>query len=116
MCTGDFAGANAHAFFDGTPSSNANNFMLNTVLPTICSVCPGKSIFITESGWPSRGGSIGNSVASVGDELTVLQGLNCVAQSVNMYASKYDDQLWKANDNERSFGMWVKIQGFASSC
>ncbi|KAJ7117904.1 glycoside hydrolase superfamily [Mycena crocata] len=117
MCGADFAGANAHAFYDApTTSSNANNFIINTVLPALRNACPGKQLFITESGWPSRGGRVGAGVASVNDELIALKGLNCAAQSVSMYAFEYDDQLWKSNDNERSFGMWVKIQGFASSC
>ncbi|KAJ7152364.1 glycoside hydrolase superfamily [Mycena filopes] len=116
MCGADFAAANAHAFFDGHPSSNANNFIANTVMPALRAACPGKTIRITESGWPSRGGADGAAVPSIGDELTALQGLNCAAQNVLMYAFEYDDQLWKGNDNERSFGMWVKIQGFANSC
>ncbi|KAJ7088398.1 glycoside hydrolase superfamily [Mycena belliarum] len=116
MCGADFVGANAHAFYDGRSSGNANNFMLNTVLPSLRNACGGKRIIITESGWPSRGGQNGGAVASVGDELTALQGLNCAAQNVELFAFEYDDQLWKGNDNERSFGMWVKIQGFVSSC
>ncbi|KAJ7591448.1 glycoside hydrolase superfamily [Mycena floridula] len=133
LCGADFVGANAHAFYDGSPSSNANNFMVNAVIPSLTRACPGKTIRITESGWPSRGPSNGNAVASINDELIALQGLNCgikahlihyskflfhfqQAQNVIMYAFEYDDQLWKANDNERSFGMWVKIQGFANSC
>ncbi|KAJ7019483.1 glycoside hydrolase superfamily [Mycena alexandri] len=117
MCGADFAAANAHAFYDPpSTSSNANNFIANTVMPALRAACPGKTIRITESGWPSRGGQVGAGVASIGDELTALQGLNCAAQNVLMYAFEYDDQLWKSNDNERSFGMWVKIQGFANSC
>ncbi|KAJ6525579.1 glycoside hydrolase superfamily [Mycena vulgaris] len=117
MCGADFAAANAHAFYDPpSTSSNANNFITNTVLPTLRNACPGKTIRITESGWPSRGGQVGAGVASIQDELTALQGLNCAAQNVLMYAFEYDDQLWKSNDNERSFGIWGKIQGFTSSC
>ncbi|KAJ7708052.1 glycoside hydrolase superfamily, partial [Mycena rosella] len=109
MCGADFAGANAHAFYDPpSTSSNTNNFIINTVLPAVRNACPGKKLFITESGWPSRGGQVGAGVASINDELIALQGLNCAAQSVSMYAFEYDDQLWKSNDNERSFGMWVK--------
>ncbi|KAJ7283205.1 glycoside hydrolase superfamily [Mycena rebaudengoi] len=116
MCGADFVGANAHAFFDGSPSSNTNNFMLNAVLPALRNACPGKPISITESGWPSRGEWIRNAATSAEDELAALQGLNCAARSVTMYAFEYDDQLWKGNDNERSFGIWGKIQGFTSSC
>lgn len=132
MCGADFAGANAQsvfflqdsscserirsAFFDGSPSSHAESFISGTVVPALRAACPGKDIRITESGWPSRGGQIGAAVASINDERTALQGLNCAARGVTLYAFEYDDQLWKGNDNERSFGMWVKIQGFIDSC
>jgi hypothetical protein len=68
------------------------------------------------TGWPSRGGKVGAGVASVQDELIALQKLNCAAQNTTTYAFEYNDQLWKSSDNERSFGIWGKIQGFTSSC
>ncbi|KAJ7624132.1 hypothetical protein B0H17DRAFT_580200 [Mycena rosella] len=117
MCDADFAGANAHAFYDPPSTlSNTDKFISNTVLPALRNTCPGKPLFITESGWPSCGGQVGAGVASVNDELVALQGLNCAAQSVNLYGFECDDQLWKSDDNETSFEMWVKIQGFVDSC
>ena len=29
---------------------------------------------------------------------------------VSVFAFEYDDQLWKTNDNERSFGMIKKVE------
>ncbi|KAJ7488388.1 hypothetical protein FB451DRAFT_984563, partial [Mycena latifolia] len=110
MCGADFVGANAYAFYDPpSTSSTANNFLLNIVLPAIRNTCLGKLVFITETGWPSRGGKVGAGVASVQDELIMLQGLNCAAQNTTRYAFEYNDQLWKSNDNERSFWIWGKI-------
>jgi hypothetical protein len=59
-------------------------------------------------------------VASVVDERTALISLNCAIRNVPVFAFEYDDQLWKANDNERSFGMFGKLTFngdiFSASC
>ncbi|KAF5315848.1 hypothetical protein D9611_005021 [Ephemerocybe angulata] len=113
-CIGDFVGANAHAFYDqNTVSGNAGNFVWNTVIPALRSRCPGKPIIISETGWPSRGGTNGQAVASSGDQRSALINLNCVAakndRSISVYAFEADDQTWKGNDWERSFGIFGKI-------
>lgn len=66
----------------------------------------------SRSGWPSRGPSNGVAVASVGDEHNAILNLNCACRddtSVSVFAFEYDDQAWKVNDNERSFGIFGKI-------
>lgn len=65
------------------------------------------------SGWPSQGNGNGAAVASVADESNALLNLNCACRddtSVSVYAFEYDDQLWKGNANEDSFGIFGKIQ------
>ncbi|KAG5726751.1 putative family 17 glucosidase SCW11 [Termitomyces sp. T112] len=113
LCGADFVGANAHAFYDGgRTSGQAGDFVFKTVVPALKAACPGKKIYITESGWPSRGGSNGVAVASLADERNALLNLNCACRddrSISVYAFEYDDQDWKANDNERSFGISGKF-------
>ncbi|KAG6828058.1 hypothetical protein H0H92_009487 [Tricholoma furcatifolium] len=113
LCSADFVGANAHAFYDGSvTSAQAGTFLTSTVIPALQNACPGKKLYITETGWPSRGGANGAAVASLGDEANALSKLNCAARdepSVSVYAFEYDDQVWKGNDNERSFGIWGKF-------
>ncbi|TFK35606.1 glycoside hydrolase family 17 protein [Crucibulum laeve] len=114
LCGADFVGANAHAFYDGgRTSGQAGDFVFKTVVPALKAACPGKKVIISESGWPSRGGNIGVAVPSIGDERNAILNLNCACRddtSVSVYAFEYDDQLWKGNDNERSFGIFGKIQ------
>ena len=65
------------------------------------------------SGWPSRGSAYGVAVASIDDERAALVNLNCASpddNSISVFAFEYDDQLWKANDNERSFGIFKKLE------
>ncbi|TEB36831.1 glycoside hydrolase [Coprinellus micaceus] len=114
FCIGDFVGANAHAFYDGNVvGGDAGSFLFNTVIPSLRRACPGKPIIISESGWPSRGGSNGRAVASPAEEYAAIRSLNCAAKndrSVNVYAFEADDQTWKGNDNERSFGLFGKVR------
>ena len=122
------------AFYDGgVTADNAGNFVRDTVVPALKAACPGKRIMITEyvwwnplnlsaillysvlttalrTGWPSRGSAYGVAVASISDERVAFISLNCAIShddtSTSVFAFEYDDQLWKANDNERSFGMF----------
>lgn len=67
---------------------------------------------VTRSGWPSRGASNSMASPSLSTERVALSSLNCAARnepSVLVYAFEYDDQEWKANDNERSFGIYGKL-------
>lgn len=110
LCGGDFVGANAHVFYDGShTSAQAGDFVFGTVVPALREACPGKKIYITESGWPSRGGNFGSAaVASVADGRSALLNLNCACRndpSISVFAFEYDDQAWKGNDNEKSFGV-----------
>ncbi|KAJ3573772.1 hypothetical protein NP233_g2218 [Leucocoprinus birnbaumii] len=109
-CQGDFVGANAHAFYDpNTPSGQTGNFVIHTVVPALRNVCGSKPLYITESGWASRGNSNGAAVASLADERSALLNLNCACRddtSVSVYAFEYDDQLWKGNANEQSFELF----------
>ncbi|KAH9474152.1 Cell surface mannoprotein MP65 [Psilocybe cubensis] len=113
LCGADFVGANAHAFFDGgVNSGQAGSFLYNTVKPALQAACPGKKIYITESGWPSRGGNNRNAVASVPDEHNAISSINCAARDTSMtiFAFEYDDQLWKNGGAiEQSFGIFGKI-------
>jgi len=113
FCNGDFVGANAHAFYDpNTSSAHTGDFVIHTAVPALRKACGNKKIIITESGWPSRGSSHGPAIASINDERSALLNLNCACRddrSVSVFAFEYDDQLWKGNDNERSFGIFGKL-------
>ena len=104
------------AFYDpNTASGDAGNFVAVNALKN---ACPGKRIFITETGWPSRGGGQNRANASPDDQRRALNSINCAARSdpgVSIYAFEADDSLWK-NDNEfeRSFGIFGKVDLGAS--
>ncbi|KAF8999641.1 glycoside hydrolase superfamily [Cyathus striatus] len=70
LCGADFVGANAKfAYFDGGYSSDqAGDFVFRLVVPSLRRACPGKKVYIIESGWPSRGPANHAAVPSVANE------------------------------------------------
>ncbi|KAH6918260.1 glycoside hydrolase superfamily [Coprinopsis sp. MPI-PUGE-AT-0042] len=109
LCNGDFVGANTHAFYDGNvAASQMGDFVFKTVIPELKAACPGKTIIITEAGWPSRGAANRQAVASVDAAKSALLTLNCACKDnrgVSVYAFEAEDLFWKADDRERSFGI-----------
>jgi len=65
------------------------------------------------SGWPSKGEKFGKrATASLADERLAILNLNCACRddkTVTVYAFEADNQVWKINDNERSFGIFDKL-------
>lgn len=71
----DYCAANCHAFFDpNTPASNAGTFVQDCV-SQISALGLGKSIVITESGWPYQGDTNGDAVPSVANQDTAIASL-----------------------------------------
>lgn len=67
---------------------------------------------MNRSGWPSEGRNNSKAIASLEDQRTATLNLNCACRddrSVTVYAFEADNQMWKDNDNERSFGIFAKI-------
>ncbi|KAF9535726.1 glycoside hydrolase superfamily [Crepidotus variabilis] len=117
---GDFVFANAHAFYDGgRTAAEAGDFVYGTVIPALKEKCPGKPIYITESGWPSQGGSNGIAVASPQAESNALSGLICAAskdRDVKLYAFEADNQAWKSTDVDKNFGILGKVGDAFNTC
>jgi exo-beta-1,3-glucanase (GH17 family) len=56
---------------------------------------------------------MGRAQASPDDQYEAMKSLNCAAKgdsSIAVYAFEADDQVWKGNDNERSFGLFGKVR------
>ncbi|KAH6895041.1 glycoside hydrolase superfamily [Coprinopsis sp. MPI-PUGE-AT-0042] len=118
LCNGDFRSNKDHcntpadpvsAFYDGNvAASQMGDFVFKTVIPELKAACPGKTIIITEAGWPSRGAANRQAVASVDAAKSALLTLNCACKDnrgVSVYAFEAEDLFWKADDRERSFGI-----------
>lgn len=86
--------------------------MKKTVWPNLKRVCGNAvTMYISESGWPSHGPSVGAGIATVTDQRVALTNLNCAARSggIPIFAFEYDSQLWKNGGVEQSFGFSGKV-------
>ncbi|KIX00740.1 uncharacterized protein Z518_09805 [Rhinocladiella mackenziei CBS 650.93] len=71
----DYCAVNAHAFFDShTTAEQAGTFVANTV-SNIAKGANGKSIVITESGWPYQGSPNGKAIPSPANQQSAIQSL-----------------------------------------
>jgi exo-beta-1,3-glucanase (GH17 family) len=118
LCDGDRVTINAHAYFDGNVTAeNAGSFIGDVVLPNIRKVCAPyagvNDIIITQSGWPSRGDTLGVAVPSIENEAAALASLNCFAGGgIPIFAFEADDSTWKNGrefDSSESFmRLWTQ--------
>ncbi|KAK6457095.1 family 17 glucosidase SCW11 precursor [Scheffersomyces xylosifermentans] len=76
LCTAsdiDFVGINPHSFFNAAiPASQAGAFVLNQK-EMVEGICGSKSVFITETGYPSAGQANGLNVPSPENQVVALQ-------------------------------------------
>ena len=93
----DFAAANCHAFFNSDLTPDAAGKFVKEEARRVSQICGGKSTVITESGWPWRGESNGNAVASKENQATALDSLRSSFSGNIVFFSAFDD-LWKTNN------------------
>lgn len=72
----DYCAVNAHAYFDpNTSATQAGDFVLNTAIGMVKKIAGGKTIVITESGWPHAGSANGAAVPSVQNQQIAIAAL-----------------------------------------
>ncbi|EEP80628.1 predicted protein [Uncinocarpus reesii 1704] len=101
----DFCGANAHAFYSSkTRAHEAGAFALKQAA-LVSSTAGGKTTIITESGWPSAGGTNGVAVPSDQNQAIAVKSLRDGFKGKNgqlFLFSAFNDK-WK-DDFQGSFG------------
>jgi exo-beta-1,3-glucanase (GH17 family) len=96
--------ANIHAYFNaGTPSSQAGSFVVSqrSLLANVC----GKSVIISETGWPSGGPSNGAAIASPSDQSTAISSIEAVTGNGEVTYFSYCNDAWKPAGVEQNFGI-----------
>lgn len=97
----DYIAVNCHPFFDGkVRPENAGAFVAE-MRKQVSAKCGGKSVLITETGWPTRGAANGQSVPSKDNQRKALQSIRSAVPDV-VFFTAFDD-TWK-NDNPSTFG------------
>lgn len=92
----DYIAMNAHAFFDGYVAAEQAGDWVLLQIERVASVCSGKSVFVTETGWPTRGESNGVAVPSTSNQEAALSSISSKCGNDVLFFNAYND-LWKAD-------------------
>lgn len=97
----DFCACNSHPFFDGGVAAADSGDFLTTQIATLAAVVDsGKSIIVTETGWPSKGDTNGKAVPSEENQASAIASIKSAFTSnpegVILFTPFND--YWKKND------------------
>jgi len=103
---------NCYPFWEGAGNDYALTY-LNRMIEITKLVANGKRVIVTETGWPSKGGSVEAAVPSTLNAMKYFIGVQEWAKSNNMelfYFSSFDES-WKTNQEGEvgsGWGIWDK--------
>lgn len=109
MCDiSDYIAVNCHPYFSGVEALTSGTWLAAQIESLLSTCGNGKTILITESGWPSYGNTVGDAVPSKANQLAAIEGLgNVVGNQVIMFTT-YND-YWKTPGSynvEQSWGIY----------
>ncbi|KAL8936864.1 MAG: hypothetical protein Q9216_004707 [Gyalolechia sp. 2 TL-2023] len=97
----DFCAVNCHAFFDGNvPAEKSGEFVKGWV--DKIGKATGKTVVVTETGWPSQGNQNGKAIPSPQNHRAAISSIGGALSNNVIYYSAYND-MWK-KDGPSTFG------------
>ncbi|ODV86723.1 glycoside hydrolase family 17 protein [[Candida] arabinofermentans NRRL YB-2248] len=91
----DFIAVNCHPYWDGGVQPGDAGTWLQTQMANLQSVCGGKDILITETGWRTQGDTFGTyGVPSVANQVAAMQSIGETVGSQVIMFTPYND-YWK---------------------
>ncbi|CAM0134980.1 glycoside hydrolase 3 protein [Umbelopsis sp. WA50703] len=101
----DFVMMNAFPYWEGVAVENAVSTLFEHY-DYMKSLAGDKPVLIGETGWPTRGANFGAAVPSISNQETFLKGVLCQVRQRNIQMCYFEgqDELYKADDVERSWG------------
>lgn len=91
----DYMAVNAHAFFDGHVSAKEAGDWVLLQLQRVSNACGDKKkVFITETGWPTKGDSNNVAVPSSDNQKSALQSISDKCGNDVTFFNAYND-MWK---------------------
>lgn len=98
----DFCAINCHAFFDGNVVAEGAGDFVQQWVDMIAEAANGKTVIVTESGWPSQGEANNKAVPSKENQQAAIDSIRLkLGQNVILYNAFND--LWKI-DRGDTFG------------
>jgi len=91
----DVMGSNVHPFFNPSVSADKAGDFIKGQYEIIGAICPGKEVFILETGWPHAGNSNGQACPGDAEQITAFTSIiEAVGKSAVMFS--YSNDAWKA--------------------
>lgn len=95
MCDiSDYLAVNCHPYFSGIEALTSGTWLQAQVLALKSHCNNGKSVLITESGWPSYGNTVGDAVPLQQNQYLAIKGLGSVMGSLVIMFTTFND-YWK---------------------
>ena len=91
---GDYVAINAHAFFDGGYAADQAGEWLLGQIQRVATACPGKRVFVTESGWPSQGSANKKAVPSKENQQAAINSIKQSCGDDTVLFSAFNEE-WK---------------------
>lgn len=102
----DYIAVNAHAFFDGHATAEEAGTWLLGQIQRVSSACGNsKSVFITETGWPTQGESNNVAVPSTSNQKAALLAISLSCGNDAIFFNAYND-LWKSPGSFNAEQYW----------
>lgn len=101
----DYMAVNAHAFFDGYVTADQAGDWVLLQIERVATTCSSKSVFITETGWPTRGDNNGVAVPSTDNQKAALASISEKCGDDVTFFNAYND-LWKADGAYNAEKYW----------
>lgn len=102
----DYVAVNAHAFFDGYVTADQAGKWVLLQIQRVYTACGGdKSVFITESGWPSKGDTNGVAVPSKENQEAAISSIKNTCGDSTILFTAFND-LWKADGAYNAEKYW----------
>lgn len=102
----DYMAVNAHAFFDGHVSADQAGTWVLQQIQRVATACGGKKdVFITETGWPSKGDSNGVANPSVANQKSAVDSIKDTCGDAVTLFTAFND-LWKADGAYNAEKYW----------
>ena len=104
----DYMAVNAHPYFDGGVTAEESGEWVLQQLQRVSSACGGKKVFITETGWPTRGNSNGKAVPSQSNQAAALSSISETCGNDVTFFTAYND-MWKQDGSwgvEKYWGIY----------
>lgn len=102
----DYIAVNAHAYFDqNTVAEDAGDWLLLQIQRVWTACGANKNVFVTETGWPSKGDTYGKAVASKDAQTAAIDSIKSVVGDDAILFNAYND-LWKADGAQNCEKYW----------